>query len=161
MMNKKIRQVVAWTITALVLFTGCGGSSENSDVQPSNPKDTGGLTEFELKHGIGPVNEVVTIREIDMEKVEKGKELFKTKCSACHRIGERYVGPDLGSVLEKRTPAYVMNMILNPDGMVKKHPEARKMLQEFLSPMPNQNLEREEARAIVEYLASAQNEPGN
>ncbi len=94
--------------------------------------------------------------EADRERIEKGKEIFKTKCSACHKVGEKYIGPDLAGVTDRRTPTYVMNMILNPDGMVKKHPEAKKMLSEYLSPMPNQNLERDEALAIVQYLDSVE-----
>lgn len=163
-MKKQIKQITGLALVALLLLGGCGGSNNGnsqSSSKASAQKETGGLTEFEQEHGIGPVTEVITVGKIDMDKVEKGKELFKIKCSACHKIGEKYIGPALGDVLDKRTPTYVMNMILNPDGMVKEHPEARKMLQEFLSPMPNQNLEREEARAIVEYLASAQKDTIN
>ena len=148
----------------LIAFTACGGgngSGEDGSASAEASKSQSGLTAFEEKHGIGPVDEAITISEIDMEKVEKGKELFKTKCSACHKIEERYIGPQLDNVLTDRTPTYVMNMILNPQEMVKKHPEAKKMLQEFMSPMPNQNLSREEARAVVEYLASVQKDQSN
>jgi hypothetical protein len=62
------------------------------------------------------------------------------------------VGPAQRDLLDKRSPEYVMNMILNPAEMVRKHPEAKKMLQEFMTPMPNQNLSREEARSILEYF---------
>ncbi|CAN5385388.1 hypothetical protein BH23BAC3_BH23BAC3_31390 [soil metagenome] len=51
-----------------------------------------------------------------------------------------------------------MNMKLNPDQMQKEHPEVKKLLAEYITPMPNQNITREEARAIVEYLASASQE---
>lgn len=156
-MKNITKQLTGLTMMAFLIFAGCGGGEgENNQAssEASAQTESAGLSDFEQEHGIGPVTEVVTVGEIDMEKVEKGKELFKIKCSACHKVGEKYIGPQLGDVLDKRSPAYVMNMILNPDGMVKEHPEAKKMLQEFLSPMPNQNLEREEARAIVEYLAS-------
>lgn len=161
-MKKTLSKLTGLAALAVVLLAGCSGASEDNERQTASKASAtteSGLTQFEQKHGIGPVKEVVTVGEIDMEKAEKGKELFKTKCSACHRIGERYVGPDLSNVLDRRSPTYVMNMVLNPDEMVKKHPEAKKMLAEFLSPMPNQNLEMEEARAIVEYLASVQAEP--
>jgi hypothetical protein len=46
-----------------------------------------------------------------------------------------------------------MNMILNPDQMVKEDPLAKKLLMEYNgSPMANQNLTEEEARAVVEYF---------
>lgn len=156
-MKNRIKQITGLAIVLSLIMVGCGSNGESSNQSPGKASSTeSGLTEFEQEHGIGPVKDVITIGEIDMEMVEKGKELFRTKCSACHKTSERYIGPALGDVLERRSPSFVMNMILNPDEMVKKHPVAKKMLAEFLSPMPNQNLEREEARAIIEFLASVE-----
>ena len=45
-----------------------------------------------------------------------------------------------------------MNMILNPEEMVQRHPEAKAMLAEYIAPMANQSLTQEEARAILEYI---------
>ena len=46
-----------------------------------------------------------------------------------------------------------MNMILNPDGMLKEDPIAQALLKEYNNtPMLNQNLSEEEARAVAEYL---------
>jgi hypothetical protein len=67
-------------------------------------------------------------------------------------MGERYVGPALGEVFKRRTPTFVMNMALNPQGMVEKHPVTKKLLAEFFTPMPNQNISPEQARQVVEYL---------
>ena len=143
-------------LAVLFLFSGCGGS-DNGGEGTTEKTDENGLTEFEMKHGIGPVDEPVTIGEIDPQSVETGREIFRTKCSACHKMEEDYVGPPLGDVLEKRTPAYVMNMILNPVEMTQKHPEARKMLQQYMNQMTFQNVTRDQARDIVEYLATEQN----
>lgn len=155
-MKNKMKKITALTLTtlSLILFSGCGGAESGNDAgRSSSDKDNNALTEFQLAHGIGPVTESIEINTVNSELAEKGEDIFKTNCSACHKMSERYVGPALGDVLDKRSPAYVMNMILNPDEMVKKHPEAKKMLAEFMTPMPNQNLQKEEARAIVEYLA--------
>ncbi len=154
-MKTGIKKISGFAIVALLLVAGCGGSG-NGENQESSQKETSGISEFEMKHGVGPIDEAVSIGEIDMEKVEQGKEIFRTKCSACHKMDQDYVGPPLGDVLEKRTPAYVMNMILNPVEMTKKHPEARKMLQKYMNQMTFQNVSEEEARAIVEYLATVQ-----
>ena len=54
-----------------------------------------------------------------------------------------------------------MNMMLNPDEMVRKHPEARALLAEFMAPMPNQNVTEADARALVEYLRVMAQETGN
>ena len=46
-----------------------------------------------------------------------------------------------------------MNMILNPDVMIKENELARNLYLEFNgSPMSNQGLTEEEARAVLEFL---------
>tara|TARA_R110002124_G_scaffold126919_3_gene286772 strand:- start:4168 stop:4677 length:510 start_codon:yes stop_codon:yes gene_type:complete len=156
-----MNKIILMAITAFLLLAGCGGEKSNNKkttAAENKKENTVGLTDFQLENGIGPVVETVNIGEINKEQSQKGKQIFENKCSACHKLSERYVGPALGDILEKRTPAYVMNMILNPDQMVKEHPEVKKLLAEYLTPMPNQNIAREEARAIVEYLASVSEE---
>lgn len=152
-MNKSTALSLPILALSLIII-GCGGEKGSDASKNSQESTETELTDFEMENGIGPITEVVTVNEIDEELARKGAEVFELKCSACHKLEERYVGPALGDVLEIRTPAYVMNMILNPDEMVKKHPEAKKMLQQFMTPMPNQNITKEEARSIVEYLAS-------
>ncbi|HXI21590.1 MAG TPA: cytochrome c, partial [Gemmatimonadales bacterium] len=83
---------------------------------------------------------------------EAGKALFESKCSACHKMSERYVGPALGEVTVRRTPAYIMNMVLNPEEMYTRHPVAHQLLAELMTQMPNLGLTRDQARQIVEYL---------
>ena len=46
-----------------------------------------------------------------------------------------------------------MNMILNPEQMVKEDATARKLLMEYNgAPMANQNLTEEQARQVLEYF---------
>jgi hypothetical protein len=45
-----------------------------------------------------------------------------------------------------------MNMILNPQGMIEKHPAIKVMVQETMSFMANQNLTPDQARQVLEYL---------
>ena len=110
------------------------------------------LTPWQLAHGIGPVTEPVVLGPVDAKEVHEGKELFDQKCGACHKPNERYVGPALGGVVERRTPEYVMNMALNPAEMIRRHPEAKKLFTTYLVEMPNQGLTPEQARRVVEYL---------
>lgn len=154
-MKRKIRKLMGLAIMASVLFVSCGGSGNGNQAsdQDSSQKNENGLTTFEQKNGIGPVTEEITLSDtIEKALAHKGEGLFETKCSACHKLDERYVGPAQRDLVERRSPEYIMNMMLNPDEMVKKHPEAKQMLAEFMTPMPNQGLSREEARAIVEYF---------
>jgi mono/diheme cytochrome c family protein len=73
-------------------------------------------------------------------------------CSACHKIDQRVIGPALAGVTKKRTPEWIMNMIMNPNQMVKENAQARKLLAEYISPMANQNLTEEETRFVLEYF---------
>ncbi|MEX2464002.1 MAG: cytochrome c, partial [Balneolaceae bacterium] len=82
----------------------------------------------------------------------EGKEVYEAKCTACHKPTERYIGPASGEILDRRSPAYIMNMIMNPDEMTSKHPEGKKMMLEYMAPMPYQNVTIDQARAIVEYF---------
>lgn len=134
--------------------SGCGGSQSES-ASGGEAGQAGGLTAEQMQNGVGPVT-TVTLGDIDPELAERGKATFELKCSACHKVDKRYVGPALGDVLTRRTPAYVMNMILNPEGMLSEHPEAKKLLSEYMTPMANQNLTEEEARSIVEYFRTTQ-----
>lgn len=101
--------------------------------------------------GVGPVK-TVSIGEIDITLVNKGKEIFEAKCTACHKIEEKYIGPALKGVTQRRKPEWIMNMILNPTEMTQKDPVAKELLATYASPMANQNLTEEEARAVLEYF---------
>ena len=153
----KIEKVATGVLAVCLL--ACGGSPDTAGGPASG---TGGgegtaLTAEQLERGIGPVREV-ELGALDEALAARGKAVFDLKCSACHKVSERYVGPALGDVLERRRPEYVMNMILNPAEMVEKHPSARELLGQFMTPMPDQNLTEDEARAVLEYLRTVQTE---
>ena len=85
--------------------------------------------------------------------VTHGKDVFDKMCTACHRVGKKFIGPAPDGIMDRRTPEWVMNMILDPEGMVKNDPLARELLIEFNgSPMANQSLSEEDARAVLEYF---------
>jgi cytochrome c len=153
-MRPTTRAAVLLLSAALV---ACGGGKADAGGAATTTSSgamsaAGGLSDFELKHGIGPVTEEVQVGPVDAALATKGQAVFEGKCSACHKAGERYVGPALGGVTERRSPAFVMNMALNPEGMYTKHPEVRKLLGEYMTQMPNQQLTRDDARAVLEYL---------
>jgi len=152
-------RVMACAAGALTLFLSAGCSTGDPDAvgsaaaTPAAAASPAGLTAFELTHGIGPVTSAVTVASApDKAMVAAGSKVFEQKCAACHKMSERYVGPALGDVTKRRSAAFVMNMMLNPQGMVEKHPETKKLLGEFFVPMPNQNLTPDEARQVLEFL---------
>ena len=50
-----------------------------------------------LSKGVGPIKEL-KLDAINSDLAAKGKSVFTAKCSACHKIEERYVGPGLKDV---------------------------------------------------------------
>ena len=85
--------------------------------------------------------------------VTHGAEVYKKMCTACHRPEKKFIGPAPKGIMERRAPEWIMNMILNPEQMVKENPLAKDLLMEFNgAPMANQNLTEEEARAVLEYF---------
>jgi mono/diheme cytochrome c family protein len=154
------RSTVVLLTSLTSLLAACGGSKPDAAPAASAaaPAESQ-LTPFEQENGIGPVKTVVELGAPDHEKAEAGKKTFEGKCMACHKITERYVGPALGGVVGRRTPAYVMNMILNPEEMYTKHPVARQLLAEHMTQMPNLGLTQDQAREVVEYLRTQTSAP--
>jgi cytochrome c len=152
-----------YIIYTLALFgmVACssGGDSNSNASSATNASSEASLTSFQMEHGIGPVTQPINYNDIDQAMVGRGKAIFDSKCMSCHKFGDRYVGPDLAQIIETRSGAYIMNMILNPAEMIQKHPEARAKLAEYMTPMPFQNVTEDEARDILEYLRSQNNNP--
>jgi mono/diheme cytochrome c family protein len=153
MMNSQISKIAGLIVLTAALIMGCGQSSNEEKNNTGSQEEKQELTEFEMTHGIGPVDEEITIDEIDPELAKEGMRIFDMKCGACHKLDTRYVGPPLGGIMNARTPAYVMNLILNTDEMRKEHPVAKSVTTQYPTRMTNQQLTREKARAVVEYLA--------
>lgn len=149
-------------VLAIALLGACGGEDAQANAPGAADTDAGAaapapaeLTSTELEQGIGPIRDL-ELGPVDEELAEEGQEAFTMKCSACHKLDQRFVAPPLGDVLERRRPEFVMNMILNADEMVQRHPVVRELLAEYFTPMTVQVQEESEARAILEYLRSAQ-----
>ncbi|UCC23805.1 MAG: cytochrome c [Gemmatimonadales bacterium] len=143
----------------VVLPAACGGdapSDEDTAASGAQAAQTEGqLSAVELEQGVGPIRDL-ELGPVDPALASQGETFFATKCSACHKLEERFVAPALGEVLSRRRPEFVMNMILNADEMVQRHPVIRELLAEFYTPMPVQVRDPDEARAILEYLRSEQ-----
>ena len=145
---------------SLLALAACGGGdAPPAQTSASTPGGAAApaeeLTQVELEQGIGPIRDL-QLGPVDAELAEKGEAAFVMKCSACHKIEERYIGPELGMVLSRVRPEFVMNQILNATEMVQRHPVIKELLKEYYTPMPVQVTDHDEARAILEYLRSVQ-----
>ena len=152
----KISTIIPVFVLSLFLLS-CGGGDgksaadrikEQAQMEPADP-----YANWESNNGIGPIKELTLPAEIDQGMVATGKEVYDIKCTACHKADKKFIGPSPKGILERRTAAWVMNMILNPEEMVQKDPMAKKLLIEYNgSPMANQNLTEDDARAVLEYF---------
>lgn len=155
------------TLLFALLVISCGGKEEKKEEKFSYEKKstkTETVTKKEEKvpaskrvdltnKGVGPITSVDLAADIDQSMATHGEDVFKKMCTACHRPDKKFIGPAPTGILERRTPEWVMNMILNPEEMVKNDPLAKDLLIEFNgSPMANQNLSEEDARAVLEYF---------
>ncbi|SEP70328.1 Cytochrome c [Hyunsoonleella jejuensis] len=153
------------TLLLLTLFISCGGKEEKKkekiQLKSTTEKKVEKKTEtvppskrVDLNNkGVGPITSLELSSEIDQALVTKGEDIYKKMCTACHRVEKKFIGPAPKGILERRSPEWVMNMILNPEKMVKEDQLAKDLLMEFNgSPMANQNLTEEEARAVLEYF---------
>ena len=106
-----------------------------------------------VDRGIGPITEV-KLGPVNEEMTEAGKKVFDQKCTACHRLGNRLVGPALGDITQKRSPEFIMNFLLNTQTMEAKDASVRKLESEFGMQMPDPHVDKKQARDILEYLRS-------
>ena len=111
-----------------------------------------GIDPLENK-GVGPIINVILEDKVNISMANSGEKLFNQLCTSCHIINEDYIGPAMSGILDRRSPEWIMNMILNPIQMLEEDPIAIELLKEYdFEYMYNQNLLEEEAREILEYF---------
>ena len=154
----KIKLIVV--IALVALLTNCSGEKPKTEIEKKAPTKTEVKKEVKTEvvtgdymndKGVGPITSL-ELGELDTALAGKGKEVYKAKCTACHKISKRFVGPGLKGVTQRRSPEWIMNMILDPERMVVENEAAKQLLMEYNAPMANQNLTEDEARAILEYF---------
>ncbi|MAO11328.1 MAG: cytochrome C [Flavobacteriaceae bacterium] len=164
-MKYAIKSLLLITVLALM---SCGGKEEKKEEKikigqkPKTEKKVETPVSNEVppskqvtldNKGVGPIKNLELDANVDQAMAKAGGELFKNKCTACHKADRKFIGPAPTGILERRSPEWIMNMILNPEVMVKEDPVAKALLIEFNgSPMANQGLTEDEARKILEYF---------
>ena len=141
---------------ALLFILGASCSSEKKENTTEQAETSSSTTEpaeaFTAGPGVGPVQSVTLEEEIDAALVKKGQSIFDSKCIICHTIDTKMIGPALAGITERRSPEWIMNMMINPQEMTAKDPVAKALLEEYRTPMVNQNVSEEDARALLEFF---------
>lgn len=148
----------AFLIASTVMITACGGGEPKSDEKSAEssstekPADQPG-TETEVHGTEVKPGDVKLETPLNAEWVTAGKGIYDMKCQSCHKLtDERVVGPGWSGVTKRREPHWIMNMITNVDMMLEKDPEAQKLLEQCLVRMPNQNINQDDARKVLEFM---------
>jgi len=148
------RKTTFATVLMLLTVVACTSKKEAEDAAKRSPSPSEAAAPQPEVHGT-EVKSVEISNPLNPAWVATGKEIYDTKCLACHRLtNERLVGPGFEGVTKRRQPVWIMNMITNVEMMLEKDAEAQKMLEECLVRMPNQNVSLEDARKILEFLRS-------
>jgi mono/diheme cytochrome c family protein len=134
-------------VTVICSLIACsaeqGAGGDEPDSQPAGGSDARSTPALQAPTG-----------PLDSALADRGQELFRTRaCTTCHTVGGgRLVGPDLSEVTERREFGWILSMIQNPDSMIRADSLARQLFAEYMTPMANQGITAEEARALYEYL---------
>ena len=155
----KISRLLFCFLCAMAVIA-CSGEKDKTDsynINDAKPvaaeKDLASTRIDLVNKGIGPITSVELGETIDEELVKDGRKIYETSCVICHKAETKFIGPAPKGILKRRTPEWVMNMILNPGRMLKDDPLAKDLFMEFNgSPMSNMNLTEDQARAVLEYF---------
>lgn len=137
-------------LSLAIFLVGCGG--KKSPKKQVIKEKTEAEMNWQSNKGVGLITSI-ELGELDVAMVNKGEKLYKSKCIACHKTTKsKLIGPGLGEILKRRTPEWTMNMIINPQKMIKEDPLAREVYRAYKTPMLNLGIKEKEAREILEYL---------
>ena len=140
-------------VAASLLFFACNEGVKKDekavDVQELT-KDQPEVHGTEVKEG-----DITVSNPLNADWVSAGKHTYELKCQSCHRLTEeKLVGPGWKDVTKRRKPVWIMNMITNVDMMLESDAEAQKLLEQCMVRMPNQNLSKDDARQVLEFMRS-------
>ncbi|MGB3155127.1 MAG: c-type cytochrome [Chitinophagaceae bacterium] len=146
-------------LLSVLLFTGSVFAFSCKEGAKKDPKpiDIQELTKDQPEtHGTEIKEAEITLgTPLDQAMVSVGKSAYELKCQSCHRLTEeKLVGPGWKGVTQRREPLWIMNMITNVDMMLATDAEAQKLLELCLVRMPNQNISKDEARKVLEFMRS-------
>lgn len=149
------------SLLLLYLFSSCANSEKSKKETYSNSDEeiTQGSFTSTFSNRWLTASDIIIDENLDLAKIEEGEKIFTKLCMACHRPNRLFIGPALNDVVKRRKPEWIMNMILDPEAWVKEDSTANMLFEEFDgAPMLDQNLNIEEARAVLEYLRTLSNQ---
>jgi cytochrome c551/c552 len=150
-MKRKLIAAIIILSSGWLFFSSCGEGVQKDE----KPVDVQDLTKNQPEvHGPEiKESDVIISSPLDQNMVSAGKGIYELKCQSCHRLtADRLVGPGWKDVTKRRKPVWIMNMATNVDMMLETDAEAQKLLEQCMVRMPNQNLSKDQARTVLEFM---------
>lgn len=141
----------------LLFIIGCGNPEpkEKKSISFHKKEEIEPIEELEVpangNKGIGPIK-IFVDPAFSQTQVDQGNKLFIVKCSMCHELKEEKLGPALTGVTKRRTPEWILNMILNSSEMLEKDKDAIALKARYDNTMVSMGLSEDEAKAVFAYL---------
>ena len=99
-------------------------------------------------------NAAPVAQEID-PGVERGKQIFKANCAACHKMEGKLIGPELFKITDKREPEWLKAWIIDNNALVASGDKLAKEVQESnpaaMTPFPQ--LSDQDLDDLLKYFA--------
>jgi cytochrome c551/c552 len=156
------RTMLLIILPAIIYSCNGGGSNKSSKTgtvskTDSNEEKTsqagGNVPSYDSLRGVGKFTHVDISNRLDEDMASGGETIYGAKCAACHKLtDEKLVGPGWQGVTTRHKPEWIMNFITNTDEMLNKDPNAKALLEICLVRMPNQNLQDNQARQLLEFM---------
>ncbi len=129
-----------FTTLSFVLFLSCNSSSPKPKeiVRSKNPEGIG-IQQLDL----APINDSV---------MKLGANLFNEKCSMCHTMEYKNIGPDVSDLLAYRKKEWLVNFLLNKDEMILRDSLTQINIQKYDTICGANISKREEAMQLLEYF---------
>jgi len=151
-MKRKSFLATALLISGSLYFIACNNEEKSKE---ETTTQTPAAEQPEIHGSEVKPGDVTLTTPLNQEWVKTGKSIYDLKCQSCHKLtGERVVGPGWAGVTKRREPHWIMNMITNVEMMLETDPEAQKLLEQCMVRMPNQNISKDDARQILEFMRS-------
>ncbi len=144
----------------LMLLVACGGGAASA---PSTPAPAPPVA-APAPVAVGPDGpETIAVPPLasistDPADIAAGEAVFTAKgCGACHKFGEKLVGPDLAGVTARRSPTWIERMVSEPEIMTKQDPVAKDLFRTLMVQMTKQGVPPEDLPKLIAFLKSKEN----
>jgi hypothetical protein len=149
----KGKQVLVFALLLSGLVAGCSSGPQLPDKNERAAIKRAGEKSGDDAKGKGKFSDITLTHPLDQNMVAHGKNLADVKCTPCHKFtDEKLVGPGWKGVTNRRKPEWIMNFVTNTDEMIDKDPTAKALLEVCMVRMPNQHLNDDEARHVLEFM---------